>query len=106
MSVRPIPLAEEIKASGHPFVNIFAIFGASQGLLVYLHRQRIPFRSNWLASPGNPRRFALLVLGGYIGGGLVGMSAFADWDVVRLLAKHQEDIDLRTDGRLAPLKDL
>ena len=40
MSVRPVPVGEETKAFGHPFVNIYSTFGATQGLLVYLHRTR------------------------------------------------------------------
>ena len=44
MSVRPITVAEETKAFGHPFVNIISLFGASQGLLMFLHRSRIPFK--------------------------------------------------------------
>lgn len=78
MSVRPITVAEETKAYGHPFVNIFSLFGASQGLLIYLHRHQIPFRSNWLASPGTPGKFLFLVLGGYLVGGCVAMAAFTD----------------------------
>lgn len=47
MSVRPITVGEELKSLGHPFVNIFAVFGGLQGTLLYLHLQRIPFKSNW-----------------------------------------------------------
>lgn len=52
MSVKPITVGEEIKAYGHPFVNIFSLFGGLQGTLIFLHRQRIPLRSNWFAHPG------------------------------------------------------
>ena len=49
MSVRPITASEEIKAKGHPFVNTLAVLGGTQGLLVYLHRHRIPKPQNPIA---------------------------------------------------------
>ena len=88
MSARPITVSEEIKAKAHPWVNILSLFGGTQGLLIYLHRQRIPFRSNWLASPGSPSRFAVFALGGYLVGGVIGMAAFSDWELLRLYARH------------------
>ena len=98
MSVRPITQSEEIKAKGHPFVNIFAIFGASQGLLVYLHRHRIPLRSNWLAAPGSPFKFSLLVFGGYLAGGALAIVLFSDAELLRLHQRHIEDKLTIADG--------
>ena len=91
MSVRPITVSEEIKAKGHPFVNIFAVFGGLQGLLLYLHRHRIPITQNWFAPPGSLLRFAVLVGGGFLVGGVVGMAAFTDRDLLRLHNLHEED---------------
>ena len=51
MTVRPLTVSEEIKSMGHPFVNIFAVSGALQGILYFLHIQRIPFKSNWFEHP-------------------------------------------------------
>ena len=89
MSVRPISVGEETKAFGHPFVNILSLFGASQGMLMYLHRHRIPITSNWFAAPGSPAGFGLLVVGGYLIGGGIAMAAFSDWPLVRLALSHQ-----------------
>ena len=88
MSARPITVSEEIKAKGHPWVNILSIFGATQGMLTYLHRQRVPFRSNWLAPPGSPFKFGILVFGGFYVGGLIGVAAFTDWELIRLYKRH------------------
>ncbi len=84
MSVRPLSVGEETKAFAHPWVNIFSLFGASQGVLIYLHRHRIPFQSNWFAAPGRPSVFLFLVGAGYLAGGGVAMAAFSDWSLVRL----------------------
>lgn len=100
MSVRPITVGEETKAFGHPFVNILSIFGASQGLLVYLHRTRIPVSANWFGAPGaHPYGLVALLLLGYVGGGALGMAAFSDWNLVRLANAHRRDRVLLTDGQ-------
>ena len=98
MSVRPITVAEETKAFGHSFVNIISLFGASQGLLMFLHRSRIPFRSNWFAAPGSFGIFTFAVFGGYIAGGAIGMAAFSDWELLRLAYAHKADQQMRIEG--------
>jgi len=40
-----------------------------------------------------------LVLGGYLTGGVVGMAAFSDWDVIRLVQSHRQDKALLTDSQ-------
>ena len=99
MSVRPVSVGEEIKAFGHPWVNILSLFGATQGLLVYLHRNRIPVTSNWFAAPGRPSLFVFLVVGGYITGGTIAMAAFSDWSLIRLVESHRQDNALLTDSQ-------
>ena len=91
MSVRPITFSEENKAFGHPWVNIFATFGATQGLLLYLHRNRIPITTNWFAPPGSLLKFVVLVGGGYLFGGFVAIGFFADRELLRLHRRHLED---------------
>lgn len=91
MSVRPITVSEEVKAKGHPFVNIFAIFGGLQGLLIFLNRQRIPITQNWFAHPGSGLRFGFFVGGGFIVGGLFAMAAFSDPAILRLYYAHEKD---------------
>lgn len=98
MSVRPITVSEEIKAKGHPFVNILATFGGLQGLLIYLNRHNIPITQNWFAQPGSLLRFSVLVGGGFVVGGLVGMAAFTDWDLLRLHFQHEQDKRLLVHG--------
>ncbi len=99
MSVRPVTVGEETKAFGHPFVNIFSTFGGLQGALMFLHRRRIPFQSNWFAAPGSLPVFLGLVLGGYLTGGFIGMAAFSDWDIIRLVQSHRQDKLLLTDSQ-------
>jgi len=99
MSVRPVTVGEENKAFAHPWINIFATFGASQGVLTYLHRHRIPFASNWFAAPGSPAAFVVFALGGFVVGGGVAMAAFSDWHLVRLVQQHQKDRVFNTDGQ-------
>jgi hypothetical protein len=89
MSVRPVTVGEETFAKGHPWINILSTYGALQGVLTFLHRRRIPFQGNWFATPGSLPVFVVFVLGGYIGGGLVGMAAFTDWTLLRLSMQHQ-----------------
>lgn len=101
MSVRPITISEEIKAKGHPFVNIFSVFGGLQGLLIFLNRQRIPITENWFSHPGSLGRFAFLVLGGYAVGGLVAMIAFTDMKTLRLYRTHTQDRILNVEGQRA-----
>lgn len=101
MSVRPISVGEETKAFGHPWVNIMSLFGASQGLLIYLHRHRIPFTSNWFATPGSKGVFAFLVVGGYLAGGAVAMAGFSDHTLARLANAHKQDLALLTDAQNA-----
>lgn len=98
MSVRPVSVSEETKAFGHPFVNIFSLFGLTQGLLIYLNRTRIPVTQNWF-SVGHPALFGALVLGGYFVGGAVAMGVYSDWNVVRLMQRHKEDQDLLVEGQ-------
>lgn len=88
MSVRPISVSEETKAMGHPFVNLFALFGASQGLLIYLHRKRVPVTANLIATPGSAAAVLVLMGGGYLVGGGIALSIFADWNLVRLANQH------------------
>ena len=99
MSVRPVTVGEETKAFGHPFVNIFAVFGGLQGALSFLHRRRIPFQSNWFAAPGSLPVFLGLTLGGYLIGGGVGVAAFSDWEIIRLVQQHKQDKALLTDSQ-------
>lgn len=102
MSVRPITVGEETKAYAHPWVNIFSLFGATQGVLIYLHRLRIPVTSNWFAAgAGSLPLFLALGLGGYVVGGGVAMAAFADWPLLRLAQSHQADRALLTDSQSA-----
>ena len=88
MSVRPVTVGEEIKASGHPFVNILATFGGLQGLLIYLNRHRIPITQNWFAAPGSVYRAAFFIGGGFLVGGFVGIAAFSDPSIRRLVRQH------------------
>ena len=98
MSVRPITVGEETKALGHPFVNILSLFGATQGMLIFLNRRKIPIQNNWFAAPGAFSGFLFLVLGGYLTGGCVGMAVFSDWQLLRLSQRHSEDLSLIVDG--------
>lgn len=91
MSVRPLTISEEIKANGHPWVNIFALLGASQGTLTFLHMQRIPFRSNWFEHPGTLPRFLGLSVGGFFVGGIGASFLFNDYELLGLLQRHKED---------------
>ena len=100
MSVRPVTVGEETKAFGHPFVNIFSVFGGLQGALMFLHRRRIPFQSNWFAAPGSLPVFAVFGLGGYLSGGFLGMALFSDWNLVRLTIQHKEDKQRFTDAHV------
>ncbi len=88
MSVRPITVSEETKAYGHPWVNIFALMGASQGTLTFLHLKRIPFRSNWFEHPGTIPLFLGLTVGGFLVGGFGAGQVFNDWELVRLAQQH------------------
>lgn len=99
MSVRPITLSEEIKAKGHPFVNIFAVFGLTQGLLIYLHRLRIPVQNNWFGPHGSPLGFVLLTVGGYVVGGVIGMAAFTDYPLLRLYKAHRQNKIFNIEGQ-------
>lgn len=99
MSVRPITVSEEQYAKGHPFVNIFAVFGGLQGLMIYSHRTRIPINQNLFAHPGSFARFAFFVGGGFIAGGLAGMVLFHDKTLLRLYYSHQNDKHLLTDSQ-------
>ena len=99
MSVRPVPVGEETKAFGHPFVNIFSLFGGLQGALMFLHRRRIPVQSNWFATPGSLPVFTALVLGGFLTGGFVAVAAFSDWNIIRLVHSHRQDKVLNTDSQ-------
>ena len=99
MSVRPITVAEETKAYGHPWINVFCIFGATQGLLTYMHRHRIPFQSNWFAAPGSPAGLIGATLGGFLIGGGIAMGVFSDWSLVRLSQQHKQDSILNVDGQ-------
>ena len=101
MSVRPITVAEENKGYAHPWINIFCTFGATQGLLTYLHRHRIPFQSNWFAAPGSPASFLIMTVGGFLIGGGVAMAAFSDWHLVRLAQTHKADKLMNVDGQSA-----
>lgn len=89
MSVRPITVSEETHAYGHPFVNAFAVLGGLQGVLVYLHRSRIPVQSNWFPNTGSFKLFAVLAAGGYLGGGLLALAFYTDKDLLRLAKSHQ-----------------
>lgn len=100
MSVRPVTVGEETFAFGHPWINILSTYGALQGVLTFLYRRRIPFQSNWFATPGSLPVFAVFVLGGYLGGGLIGMGVFSDWNIIRLTMQHREDKSRLTDGQL------
>jgi hypothetical protein len=100
MSVRPVTVGEEIYAKGHPWINILSTYGALQGVLSFLYRRRIPFQSNWLATPGSLPVFAVFVLGGYLGGGLLGMGLFSDWNIIRLTMQHKEDKQRYTDAHV------
>ena len=91
MSVRPITRGEEFKAIGHPFGGYLSVLGASQGLLTYLHRHRIPFSSNWFAAPGSPGKLIFFVVGGYVIGRAAGDIIFSDSALLRLRARHLED---------------
>jgi len=104
MSVRPITVSEEKKATGHPWVNIFALFGALQGTLTFLHSQRVPFRSNWFAHPGSLPRFLLLSAGGFVGGGFTAMALFTDWELFRLYKSHRIDAQLLIEGQKTPMR--
>ncbi len=99
MSVRPITVGEETKAFGHPFVNIFSVFGGLQGVLMFLHRRRIPVQSNWFAAPGSLGVFSVLVLGGFLTGGFVAMAGFSDWEIIRLAHQHKLDKQLNVEGQ-------
>ncbi len=100
MSVRPVTVGEETYAKGHPWINILSTYGALQGVLSFLYRRRIPFQSNWLATPGSLPVFAVFVLGGYLGGGLLGMGLFSDWNIIRLTMQHKEDKQRYTDAHV------
>jgi hypothetical protein len=100
MSVRPVTVGEETYAKGHPWINILSTYGALQGVLAFLYRRRIPFQSNWLATPGSLPVFAVFVLGGYLGGGLLGMGLFSDWNIIRLTMQHKEDKQRYTDAHV------
>jgi hypothetical protein len=80
-------------------VNIFAVFGATNGILTYLHRTRIPINQNWFAKPaGSVPIFMVMTGGGYLVGGLVGLYLFRDPALLRLQKRHTEDIKLNTAG--------
>ena len=100
MSERPVTVGEEIYAKGHPWINILSTYGALQGVLSFLYRRRIPFQSNWLATPGSLPVFAVFVLGGYLGGGFLGMALFSDWNIIRLTMQHKEDKQRFTDSHV------
>ena len=100
MSVRPVTVGEETFAMGHPWINILSTYGALQGVLTFLYRRRIPFQSNWFATPGSLPVFAVFVLGGYLGGGAIGMAMFTDWNLVRLTMQHRDDKARLTDSQL------
>ena len=106
MSVRPVTQAEELKAYGHPFVNIFPLFGASQGILTFLHLQRIPFKSNWFIHTGTTGRFLVLSVGGFFVGGIAGLMLFNGWDTIRLLHAHKLDSVHLVHGQKAALREL
>ena len=59
--------------------------------MVYLHRARIPITHNWFAIRANAPVFFALVVGGYIGGGLLGVAGFSDWRLIGLYKSHLED---------------
>lgn len=66
-------------------------FGTTQGVLAYLHRYRLPFRSNWLAAPGSAPIFLLYTAAAFHLSGLAGQYIFADQGLRRLKEFHEED---------------
>lgn len=92
MSVRPITVSEETHAYGHPFVNSFAVMGGLQGVLIYLHRSRIPVQSNWFPNSGSFKFFAFLSVGGYLTGGLLALAFYSDSNLIRLAQSHKKDL--------------
>ena len=100
MSVRPITVSESTKAFGHPFANIFAVFGGLQGMLFFLHIHRIPFKSNWFAQAGTFPRFAVLTFGGFFLSGFAATFMFKDDELLRLHRQHKRDKSLMIDGQI------
>ena len=94
MSVRPVSWSDEAHATGHPWVNGLALFGGLQGMLMYLHRYRMPINQNWFGKPGGMFPFGFYVVGGYLVGGVVAMAFFSDWDTIRLIKSHRKDAAL------------
>ena len=104
MSVRPLSVGELYYSQGGPLPKILGFFGATQGMLVYLHRHRIPFNQNWFGAPGSPGKFLLFVVGGTVGGYLLGYQLFKDPELIRLSIRHQRDQRLEIEGQRMPLR--
>lgn len=98
MSVRPITYSEEQRAVGAPFSDIMALLGLSQGVLYFLHVNKLPLKSNWFANPRNIPMFALFSFGGLLGGVVLGNLMYGDSELKRLKEIHQNEKEMLLDG--------
>ena len=97
MSVRPISVGEELKGEARPFTGIFALMGASQGLLIHLHRHRLRVNQNWFSVA--PVGLTVMMVGGFLVGTGVSVALFADWNLIRLANTHKRDQMMVADGQ-------
>ena len=98
MSVRPITRSEEQLAFGAPWTNWFALFGATQGVLMHLkfHGQRVT--QTWVPTAISRFTLPVFVIGGFAAGATFGVQAFGDAGLRRLYNSHRQDIDYRTEA--------
>ena len=91
MSVRPITQAEELKAYGSPWKQLGGLFFGLQGVITYLHWNKLHAGVNMIP---NTRAFIQLLLlggGGYLVGSLLGYTFFGDQELMRLYRTHWLD---------------
>jgi hypothetical protein len=86
MSVRPITESEIRQAYGEPFTTYFAVFGATQGILMTLRYQQATIQTARWNAPA-----AFFVLGGAALGMVSSVVFFGDAQLRRLHSQHQQD---------------
>ena len=95
MSVRPITQSEELKAYGAPWKQLGGIFFGLQGLVTYIHWNKVHVGVNMIPNTRAFMQLLLLTGGGYAAGSLLGYVFFGDRDLMRLYKTHWVDQRLK-----------
>ena len=104
MSYRPITQAEARRGVGAPFSDALSLFGLTQGVLVFLHHNKLALKSQWFASnPVLVPVFFAYCIGGMAAGMAGGYFIFGDAGLRRLDLSHKNDSTLTLGGQQANL---